>query len=116
MVLQPDVLNLKQQLADSRHHNVRLEVQLAQLKTDNAKLFGSYQAIVSIRNQLSQENTRLLICSKDFNSQKVRWLREKDDYQNRLDEMSAHTVQLDSNLSAMKVLSFLKNTTRTTQY
>ena len=98
-------MNLKQRLTDARQFNVRLEVQLAQLKTDNAKLSGSYQAIISVRNQLSQDNKKLQDANRELRSEKALLTKEKEDYSSRVNDMSAYTVGLDSSLVAVKVLS-----------
>ena len=96
-------MNLKQRLADSRQFGVRLEVQLAQLKTDNAKLSGSYQAMVSIRDKLSQENSKIRCSNRDLELLRDVWLKEKEVLLSKLDSISSGSQRLTSELSLLKV-------------
>lgn len=100
---QTDILNLKQRLADSRQVGVRLEVQLAQLKTDNAKLSGCYQALLSIRDKLSEENSRFRCSNRDLQLLRDVWLKEKEVLLSKLDAMSSGSQGLTSELSLLKV-------------
>ena len=75
---------------------LRLEVQLAQLKTDNAKLSGSYQALLSIRNQLSEENVKIRSSNKDL-------LKEREDLLEKTEALSKESINLTALLHAAKV-------------
>lgn len=85
------MVHLKQRLAESRQLTVRLEVQCAQLRTEGARLLGSQQALVAIKQQLLAEN-------KGQRSFKEIWEREKDDMTNQItslrNELNKVTVVL----------------------
>lgn len=82
---------------------MRLEFQLAQLKTENAKLSGSYQAMVSIRDQLSQEIMKCRCENRDLQSEKELLFKEKEACLSQLGDLSANTLKLESDLAAVKV-------------
>lgn len=82
---------------------MRLEVQLAQLRTDNAKLSGSYQAMLSIRDRLSQENSRFRCSNRDLLLDREAWLNEREMLLNKLDAMSSGSQKLTSELALLKV-------------
>ena len=100
---QADMLHLKQRLADSRQVGVHLEIQLSQLKTDNAKLSGSYQALLTIREQLSVENARFRSSYKELQSEKEEWLRDKEILLSDIDNLSNEALGLSNELTKVKV-------------
>ncbi len=81
IILQAEIVHLKQRLSESRAATVRLEVTCAQLRTEGARLLGSQQALATIRQQLLTENTSL---DKGQRSFKETWEREKDDMKNHV--------------------------------
>ena len=54
-----EVIHLKQRLSESRQTCVQLEMQVATLKTEMAKLHGSSQALGAIRDLLTEETQEL---------------------------------------------------------
>ncbi len=64
LLLGAEVVHLKQRLSESRQSCVRLEIQVASLKTEVAKLQGSLQAMVAIRDHLSEEGQQLQHCNR----------------------------------------------------
>lgn len=94
---------MNQRLATSRQDMVHLEVQLSRLKTDNAKLSGSYQAMLSIRDSLSGDNDQIRRRAKDLKCDRDSLMREREALVARMGEMSSSTELLTSDLSALKV-------------
>lgn len=100
---QAELLSVHQRLATSRQGVMHLEVQLSRLKTDNAKLSGSYQAMLSIRDRLSQDNDQMRRRARELQCDRDVLAREKAELVARVDEMSSSTELLTSDLSALKV-------------
>lgn len=97
--VQAEVVHLKQRLSESRQASVRLEMKLATLKTENAKLLGSQQALNSIREQLSQENSRLSNREREMDGH---WQREREKLTNQLNSITAEAQQLKAQLAQQK--------------
>lgn len=97
--VQAEVVHLKQRLSESRQASVRLEMKLATLKTENAKLLGSQQALNAIREQLSQENSRLSNREREMDSH---WQREREKLTNQLNSITAEAEQLKAQLAQQK--------------
>ena len=90
---------MKQRLSESRQATVRLEMRLAQVKTENAKLLGSQQALHSIKEQLSQENSRLACRERERDSE---WQREREELSNQINSMTTEAQQLRRQIHAQK--------------
>lgn len=76
-----EIVHLKQRLAESRQASIRLELQCAQLKTEGARLQGSQQALITIREQLMAENNSL---DRGQRSLRENWDRERDEMTNEI--------------------------------
>lgn len=94
---------MNQRLATSRQGVVHLEVQLSRLKTDNAKLSGSYQAMLSIRDSLSLDYDQIRLRARDLQCDRDTLMREKEALVARVEEMLSSTELLTTDLSALKV-------------
>ena len=79
--VQAEIAHLKQRLAESRQSSIRLEVQCARLRTEGARLLGSQQALLAIREQLLAENSSL---DKGQRSFRETWEREKNDMSSQI--------------------------------
>ena len=99
ILLQAEVVHLKQRLSDSRQAAVRLEMKVAQLKTENAKLLGSQQALNTIREQLSQENSRLSSREREMDGE---WQREREKLTDQINSMTAEAHQLRQQLHVQR--------------
>ena len=104
--VQAEVVHLKQRLSESRQATMRLEMKLATLKTENAKLLGSQQALNVIREELSQENSRLSNREREMDSQ---WQREREKLTNQLNSITAEAQQLKSQLEQQRKQLMVKN-------
>ena len=96
-------MSLNQRLMKSRQVTVCLEAELTQLKTDNAKLSGFYEAMLSIRDQLSEDNAHFRSSNRELQCDNETLLREKAVLLSEVDKMSTSTCVLASDLSALKV-------------
>lgn len=74
---------------------MRLEMKVAQVKTENAKLLGSQQALNSIKEQLSQENSRLALREREMDS---KWQKERERLTNEINSMTAEAQELKRQL------------------
>lgn len=97
--VQAEVAHLKQRLSESRQASVRLEMKLATVKTENAKLLGSQQALNAIREQLSQENSRLTNREREMDGH---WQQEREKLTNQLNSITAEAQQLKIQLAQQK--------------
>jgi predicted RNase H-like nuclease (RuvC/YqgF family) len=74
-------------------------MKLATLKTENAKLLGSQQALSAIREQLSQENSRLCNRERERDSH---WQQEREKLTNQLNSITAEAQQLKTQLAQQR--------------
>ena len=107
ILLQAEVVHLKQRLSDSRQAAVRLEMKVAQLKTENAKLLGSQQALNTIREQLSQENSRLSSREREIDGE---WQREREKLTDQINSMTAEAHQLRQQLHVQREQLLVRQT------
>lgn len=98
---------MKQRLSESRQATVRLEMKLAQVKTENAKLLGSQQALNSIKEQLSEENSRLACRERELDGE---YRREREKLTNEINSMAAEAKHLRQQLQ-LQSDEFLVSTT-----
>lgn len=90
---------MKQRLSESRQASVRLEMKLAQVKTENAKLLGSQQALNTIREQLTQENSRLSYREQEIDSE---WQREREKLSNQINSLTGEAQELRRELQVQR--------------
>ena len=74
-------------------------MKVAQLRTDNAKLLGSQQALNTIREQLSQENSRLSAREREMDGE---WQRERERLTDQVNSMTAEAEQLREQLHVQR--------------
>ena len=66
-------------------------MKLTQVKTENAKLVGSQQALNSIKEQLSVENSRLTTREKEIDGE---WRKERERLSNQVNSITAEAEHL----------------------
>ena len=72
-----------------------LEVQLAQVKTDNAKLLGSQKALSSIKDHLTKENGRLTSAIKKHLEAQEMADKEKEDLRYEVNQLHLQVSNLE---------------------
>ena len=70
-------------------------MKLAQVKTENAKLLGSQQALNSIKDHLSEENSRLACRERELDGERR---REREKLTNEVNSMAAEVQHLKRQL------------------
>lgn len=81
----------------------QLKAQVAQLRTDNAKLAGSYQAILSVREQLWQENAKFRSKCMELQLDKKMRLKNWEHLLNQMKNVSQCSALLSSKLAMTEV-------------
>ena len=89
--------------ADHRHGNVQMEVELTRLRSNHAKLTGSYHALVAVRDRMSRVNSQLSVKNRDLEKANKILLEDKQFLLNKLEELSAECLHLASCEGSVKV-------------
>jgi len=89
--------------SDHHHGSVQLEVELTRLRSNHAKLTGSYHALVAVRDRMSRVNGQLSVRTKDLEKANKDLLEDKQFLLNKLEELSAECLHLASCEGSVKV-------------
>ena len=81
----------------------QLEVEVTQLRTNHAKLTGSYHAMVAIRDRQGQDNAHLSASNKELETRNKVLVGDKQFLLSKLEELSAECLHLANCEGAVKV-------------
>ena len=96
--------------------HLQSEVQLNTLKTDHAKLTGSYHALVTIKDKFSTENSKLCSRNRELQIGNQVLMEDKKFLLRKVDDLSRDCLHLSASQQAVNVSTYINTVLVSTEH